>query len=201
MNISRDLPREGPPARITNISQEQRNVAQAVRTMLTNMTQPPGQPTSAPAYVSSSQEPNLQASTVRSASPSAAADRSQLNNTRDLSQQLQIQLETLRSAETPPVLGNLASLQDQLDQPTLPLAQSIASLPTYEDIAREGSSAPTTVTNKSAPQISLDRVSGGSVEASILSAPAAATACSSTPCSSPRLPHAYAGFHRTHNQA
>ena len=109
MIISRDLPREGPPARRTNLSQEQRNLAQTVGTMLTNMTQPPGQPTSAPAHVSSSQEPNLQASTVRPTSPSAVTDRSQLNNTRDLSQQLQIQPETLRSAETPPVLGNLAS--------------------------------------------------------------------------------------------
>ena len=66
-------------------------------------------------------------------------------------------------------------MQDQLVQHTLPLAQSVPGLQTYEDIAREESSAPT-VTNRSATQISRDRVSGGSVETSGSSAPAEAPA-------------------------
>ena len=64
MNIYRDLPREGYPARRTDPSQEQRNVANEVRSIMSGMAQPPRQPASATANVASSQEPNLQASTA-----------------------------------------------------------------------------------------------------------------------------------------
>ena len=103
MNISRDLPREGPPARRTNPSQEQRNGANEVQHIMSDMAQPPGQPASATANVASSQEPNLQASTARPTSPSAVTEMPLITNPGDISQQLQLQLDNLRSAETPPI--------------------------------------------------------------------------------------------------
>ena len=139
---------------------------------MSEMTLPTGQPASATANVASSQERNLPAPTARPTSPSPVIERPLTTNPGDMSQQLQLQLDNLRSAETPPFIGNLASLQDQLEEPSLPIAQSVPNLQTYEEVVREGSSVPT-VTNKSAPQMSHDRVSGGSVETSGSSAPAA----------------------------
>ena len=135
------------------------------------MTQPPGHPTPASANVAPSQVQHLPTPTVRPTSPSQVIERPLTDNPGDMSQQLQSQLDNLRSAETPPFIGNLASLQDQLEEPSLPLAQSLPNLHTYEEVVREGSSVPT-VTNTSAPQMSHDRVSGGSIETSGSSAPA-----------------------------
>ena len=93
MNISRDLPREGQPARRTDPSQEQRQVAIEVQRIMSEMTQIPGHPPPASANVASSQDQHLPTPTVRPTSPSQVIERHMTDNQGEMSQQL-----TLRQA-------------------------------------------------------------------------------------------------------